>query len=1172
LCTVVDLLLDLADENSAGGWKAIGSSQKNGHYASDLQKALVVRWDQHHPGRLLVSSPQKDPGEEKSKRQKIGTIEAIRRCLEATESAAPKRKLNLSGRRADTSEEKYATEQIRNALYDLASLNLRKETEKRPPGALRSNDKHYSFWIIFPPGAAERKRDCLAFIEKQWNEPRLPSEGEEAHQKGNSAESLEQAETKQRLDQLDRWIQANLNSWRQRFEMRDEVRDRRIHVPLSTAITLATASTAKDGMSPEIRELRPEDIQAVVADKGSQMLMIWEEGGAGKTSLAFQIARWGLEGKLADHPLFPILLDPSPGPRDLVERVKEQLSHVDRTIDADAVRDLLTHRRLLVIVDHFSECTMPQRQWLLEQCRPQNLDLVLLTSRQNEGSHFAGWLISTIQPQRLQGQALFLFFKNYLAERTKQDAVSQSTAFLLAPDDQVRTRELLERMVGNKPITVLLVWMVIEKAIAHIQAGRVDLLPSSVPELMLDYVERSSKAIPPENQVLEGVHDSALDSDSVESSLKALALAAHEQNEAYKPQNFGLDLAQRALAGLRHPEATRQGFSRPRALLRYLDHKLNLLQRQGGSDARPIYRFSLDPLADYLAALALIDALTAGHPPADQPRRLQGWLDQRSGELERSDPERLRLMGGFLSACRDVCKDRLTRLSPDIDPGVRKQWHDIPLRFAQLAGIDPLEERQLEARHLIRRHAGDLAWANPELRPKALDGLSAYAREFAGVGQLAELEEAVGPLTYTLQKSAVPVPDRAAAAETLGLIGSQKAVEALERMINNDHESSLAVRRAAAAALGLIQPSADDPDRQWDLLECTLRAEALNNETNPDRIAAVLPLLQGASRGLQRLASRRLPLWGSAEGRIVPMLSLTIRAGALTTAVLPIPVWQVLLPDGRPLELVQVPKDTYEIGSPETEVGREEVYGGMDGVRNAALVEARRTATFPTGFLLARYPITQAQWSSLADSRYRIQWDLTADPAQHKGADRPVECVSWYDACEWCARLQRHLEQGLPGSSLRVRLPNESEWEAACRAGSSGAFHFGDTILPSWANYDGNDVYPGGCKGTYLNRTSEVGAYGLVNSFGLSDLHGNVWEWCEDIWHPSPLDGPRDGSAQLAPAVGLNEKRLLRGGSWVHTPHRCRAALRYGRRPRHPSFTVGFRPGCFAPPGSLLGA
>jgi formylglycine-generating enzyme required for sulfatase activity len=151
-------------------------------------------------------------------------------------------------------------------------------------------------------------------------------------------------------------------------------------------------------------------------------------------------------------------------------------------------------------------------------------------------------------------------------------------------------------------------------------------------------------------------------------------------------------------------------------------------------------------------------------------------------------------------------------------------------------------------------------------------------------------------------------------------------------------------------------------------------------------------------------------------------------------------------------------------------------------------------------------------------------------------------------------------------------LPSESEWEAACRAGFSGAFHFGDTILPSWANYDGNYAYPGGCKGTHLNRTSEVGAYGLVNSFGLSDMHGNVWEWCEDIWHPSPLDGPRDGSAQLAPAVGLNEKRLLRGGSWFNFPRYCRAAFRLGLRPGYSNGTVGFRPGCFAPPGSLLGA
>jgi formylglycine-generating enzyme required for sulfatase activity len=1157
LLSVVDLLLDLADTSSVQGWKTIKANTKENEY-KDLQQALIVRWDMN---RLLVSSSRKDPDQDEresisGRHTSIGSLEAIRRCLKATEQTVIMRKLNLQGRKADTSEADFATEQIRNALNNLADLNLREDTESRNPRAPRANSPYWSFWIIFPRNCKESKRDCLAFIEMSWKEGFQRPEGQEAQQLGSQVESRELAETKQRLDKLDRWIQDNLNGWRTRFEARQEVRDRSIHVPLTTAINLLSAEITAAEQTPQIHELRPEDIQVVVAGQGSQMLLIWEEGGAGKTSLAFEICRWGLDRKLAEHVLLPILLDPSPGKGDLVERVQEQLSHVDRSIRVDDVRDLLSHRRLLVIVDHFSECTMAQRQWLIEHCHPQEIDLLLLTSRQQERSHFGGWLISTIQPQRLQDESLFRFFENYLVERGKRAGTDHSTAPLLSPDDQVRTRDLLERMVGNKPITVLLAWMVIDKAIEHIQNGRVDLLPSSVPELMLNYVERCSIAVPVEGQYLEGEPKAAVGSALIETILKKLALAAHEQNDAYKPQNFGLKLARGVLANICSNETDPPASDKPLRLLRYLEKKLNLLQEKGRDSSGPVYRISLDPLADYMAGLALIEKLTTPPSPGEQLRAVQGWLGQLSGQLELENRDRRSLMRGFLSACRDVSKDWLARLPEGLDPSLREQWHHIPLRFAQLAGIDPQEERRLEARHLIRRHAGDLAWANPELRPKALAELIAYAGEFADLDQLGELEDAVEPLKIVLQKSSLPERDRAAAAETLGLIGSQKATEALERIIDNDHELNVGVRRAAAEALGLVASHGDDRMRHWDRLVKMLTADSLQKETNPDRIAAVLPLLQGASRGLQRLASRKLPLLSSGDPLEVPMLTLTTSAGAVTTQVVRIPVWQLSLPGGLPLELVEVQGGQYQIGS----LAEEEKQIG----HYIRLSHPPRTLK-TSGFFLARYPLSQAQWRSLADPCYAVRRQLKAYPARNKGLDLPVVGVSWCDAGEWCFRLQKYLQQKLAGLSLVVRLPSESEWEAACRAGSITSFHFGDTIDTSWANYNGNYFYPGGKKGSDLGRITPVGAYGLVNSIGLADLHGNVNEFCQEASHNHSilLEEPKDGMQWEEYVSYMSESRYARGGSWASSPFDCRASSTTYIGQGDVDDATGFRPGFF---------
>ncbi|MFN9628925.1 MAG: hypothetical protein ACK59A_01660, partial [Cyanobacteriota bacterium] len=552
----------------------------------------------------------------------------------------------------------------------------------------------------------------------------------------------------------------NLERWRTRFEAIDDVKARRVHVELNVAIQLAGRPVDQGSAEAEPRPLQPADLKAVIAAPGSQMLLIWEEGGAGKTSLAFRIARWGLDGLLADHPQLPVLLDPATGDGDVVERLHSQLRHLqDPELTCDFVRDLLRHRRLLPIVDHVSELSDQQRQWLSRELPPH---LVLLTSRRRENSLFPAWSISELQPQRLEGEALFAFFEAYLQAK---GCLAGGGAFSLSAEDQMHTRDLLERMVGNKPITVLLVCMVIDKALAHVAEGRIELLPSSVPELMLDYVERSFNNISPDNRRL--ADGTPLRPGWMSDILKALALAAHRQNnDAYRPQNFDLPLAHGVLSTIPLPGELGASEEQRRDLVLYLHVNLNLLQRKGGSDRNPMYRVALDPLADYLAALALMDELNGGSPPTSLDdralyQRVRDWLDLLDRRLEREQGDAGALMRGFLAACRDGYRELLSRALSSLDPELKKRWEDILDTFARLAGIDPLEERRLEVRHLIRRHAGDLFWSNPELLPKAIAELTGFAKEFAG-GK--ELDQALIPLSRTLAKTTLPEQVRTAAA------------------------------------------------------------------------------------------------------------------------------------------------------------------------------------------------------------------------------------------------------------------------------------------------------------------------------------------------------------------------------------------------------------------------
>jgi formylglycine-generating enzyme required for sulfatase activity len=205
-------------------------------------------------------------------------------------------------------------------------------------------------------------------------------------------------------------------------------------------------------------------------------------------------------------------------------------------------------------------------------------------------------------------------------------------------------------------------------------------------------------------------------------------------------------------------------------------------------------------------------------------------------------------------------------------------------------------------------------------------------------------------------------------------------------------------------------------------------------------------------------------------------------------------------------------------------------------------------------FYLGRYAVTQAQWQMVAGYKSEGR-ELNADPSAFKRDNRPVENVSWEDAQEFCKRLSKH-------SGKPYRLPSEAEWEYACRAGTETPFHFGATISPELANYDGTSTYKNSPKGKFRGETSDVGSF-PANDWGLHDMHGNVFEWCQDNWYSNYEGAPIDGSAWLT--GNENDTHIIRGGSWNDDSRACRSACRYYNTPDYRNDFVGFRLACDLP-------
>jgi formylglycine-generating enzyme required for sulfatase activity len=212
--------------------------------------------------------------------------------------------------------------------------------------------------------------------------------------------------------------------------------------------------------------------------------------------------------------------------------------------------------------------------------------------------------------------------------------------------------------------------------------------------------------------------------------------------------------------------------------------------------------------------------------------------------------------------------------------------------------------------------------------------------------------------------------------------------------------------------------------------------------------------------------------------------------------------------NGAQIQMVSVPGGTFLMGSPLSETGRD----NDEGPQNEATVQS---------LYMSKYEVTQAQYKAV----------MSTNPSSFKGDDLPVDSVSWNDAVEFCRKLSQT-------TGREYRLPTEAEWEYACRAGTNGPYSGNIDAMAWYGASSGSRTHPVGQK--------------QPNGFGLYDMYGNVWEWCQSKYKAYPYKAT-DGREDLQ----STDVRVMRGGSWESAAKSCRSA--YRRRVIPDARSIGFR-------------
>ena len=412
---------------------------------------------------------------------------------------------------------------------------------------------------------------------------------------------------------LDAWVTAHIQATRNEFQKRETVRDRQVFVPVPVILD-----------NNRIDTLKGKDLQPTFAQKRG-CLLIWEEGGAGKTSLACLIGKWAMsdnsEDRICNHRMLPVLIESelnmevAEGKKPFIEAIRGQLQDLTDTaepISEELLEQLLKQRRLLVIVDHLSEMSEQTQTAIRPEMPDFPVNALLVTSRLEEP---LGQVTKTaIKPLRIAGNRLSSFMESYLTQRQKRDLFSDTEFFNACIQ--------LSTIAGARNITILLAKLYADQIIAKKEGTTDGNLPDNISELMLHYL----------NQVNHSVPGDKFSDFTVHKEAKILAWEC-------------LKLTYRPAAAKRQNAIDALGEQNAESRLKYLEDKLKIIQTKGV--AHDQIHFALDPVAEYLAALHLLDI-----NGKDESK----WQDFLQVADSQNSPEAIK---GFMLAVKDCYLDKI---------------------------------------------------------------------------------------------------------------------------------------------------------------------------------------------------------------------------------------------------------------------------------------------------------------------------------------------------------------------------------------------------------------------------------------------------------------------------------------------------------------------------------
>jgi len=902
---------------------------------------------------------------------------------------------------------------------------------------------------------------------------------------------------------LNEWVKENLDRSKEYFENKEKRLEldpdkslQPVYIPLALETSGNRTFYSSSSQDEEFALFLKEEIF-----ENQECLVIVGVAGAGKSSLACQIARWnagwktGLhskEGVLWKHRMLPVFISWDLEVSSKSEEATEAtilLDSIRRLLpnpkpDRELLKRLLEQQKILVIIDRFSELDEKTTQKQIKEAITQiPIHALIITSRQEDLFNDIGHKI--LEPKRLTGLSLGNFISKYLEQRGTLSHFQGDKDSIIE-----RFKEKLQNEIKTEleDATVLLTRMYLDQVHEALSKHQLKgLTEESVEELtrkiQSDFFELIHQYLIRLNDTVKSrsanketeSRTNYRENEDVEKCVKAIALICLESN-AYQPRPVRHEKVINELVKLDKADSVDQDRKRTdaRELIKYLNESLRLLEISGVDEVK----ISLDPLAEHFAALQVVDNCQA----SDNVQEIERQWSELIDKLRTSSGK------GFLKALRKRCE----------------AVKNVP-RFAIDALdelIEPDEEKRKEAqqKRRLQRAIADLKDIDLKYRTQAIVDL----REMG-----------------TSAKPAVPY--------LLDVLENQREDLQLRRSVPEIlRKISPDAAQVSTSLIPLLENQNEDLQLRRSLINVLVELDKTQQTAEP----VLGRILKDSNEVLAlRLCSLRgLRQWGKSTSD----WTATVNDDDIQICELkPSPqVWIENSVEGLHLGMVEIPAGSFLMGSPEGK-GEKREY-------------PQHNVTIAQPFWMGKYPVTQAQWQVVAGWE-KIKVDLDPEPAYFRGSDRPVEQVSWYEAVEFCNRLSQHFSN----PKMIFRLPSEAEWEYACRAGTETPYHFGETVTEELANFSGRNT---------PNETTPVGQYGVANRFGLYDMHGNVWEWCADHCHDSYEEAPTDGSAWVTENEGT--KRLMRGGSWYDSPGDCRSAYRNYDVPDYLNINIGFRVVC----------